>query len=56
MRQYKPRNSSLRNKTGFDFTEITAKKPEKSLIEGLSKKICTQQLWTYYCPSSWWGS
>ena len=38
MRQYKPRNSSLRNKTGFAFAEITAKKPEKSLVEGLSKK------------------
>ena len=38
MRQYKPRNSSLRNKTGFDFAEITVKKPEKSLVAGLSKK------------------
>ena len=38
MRKYKPRNSSLRNKTGFDFSEVTAKKPEKSLVAGLSKK------------------
>ena len=38
MKKYKPRNSSLRNRTGFDFKEITAKNPEKSLVAGLSKK------------------
>ena len=38
LRIYKPRNNALRNRTGFDFQEITKKKPEKSLSEGLNKK------------------
>ena len=38
IRTYKPRNNSLRKKTGFDFKELTRKKPEKSLVTGLSKK------------------
>ena len=38
LRIYKPRNNSLRKKTGFDFKEITKKKPEKSLVSGLHKK------------------
>ena len=38
MKVYKPRNNSLRNRTGFDFQEITKKQPEKSLVSGLHKK------------------
>ena len=38
IRVYRPRNSSLRKKTGFDFKEITKKDPEKSLTKGLMKK------------------
>ena len=38
LRIYKPRNNSLRKKTGFDFSELTNKEPEKSLIFGLNKK------------------
>ena len=38
MRIYKPVNPSLRNRTGLEFKDLTRKKPEKSLVSGLSKK------------------
>lgn len=38
LKVYKPRINSLRNKVGFNFQEITSKKPEKSLTSGLNKK------------------
>lgn len=38
IRIYKPRNNSLRKKTGFDFQELTRRKPEKALVKGLSRK------------------
>ena len=38
LRTYRPRNNSLRKKTGFDFAELTRKRPEKSLVRGLKKK------------------
>jgi len=37
IRTYKPTTSSQRFKTGFTFDEITAKKPEKSLVTKLFK-------------------
>jgi large subunit ribosomal protein L2 len=35
---YRPRSPGLRGKTGFDFSEITTDKPEKSLTTSLHRK------------------
>ena len=37
IKTYNPYTPSRRNMTGFDFSEITAKKPEKSLVVSLKK-------------------
>ena len=44
LKVFKPRNQSLRHKIGFDFKEITKKKPEKSLVCGLNKKSARNNL------------
>ena len=38
IKNYRPRNSSTRNRSVSDFANITRSKPEKSLIVGLNKK------------------
>ncbi|MCD6302727.1 MAG: 50S ribosomal protein L2, partial [Anaerolineae bacterium] len=38
IKSYKPTTPSRRGMTGYTFEEITAKKPEKSLLRPLSKK------------------
>ncbi len=38
IRNYRPRNSSTRNRSVSDFVSITTSKPEKSLVVGLKKK------------------
>ena len=37
IKTYNPYTPSRRNMTGSDFSEITAKKPEKSLVVSLKK-------------------
>lgn len=36
MKQYRPTSSGIRFRTGYDFSEITASRPEKSLVWSLS--------------------
>ena len=38
IRTYNPYTPSRRNMTGSDFSEITKKTPEKSLLEPMNKK------------------
>lgn len=38
VKQYRPRSPGRRAMTGYDFQEITTSKPEKSLLEPMSKK------------------
>ena len=37
IKQYKPTSPGRRNASGQTFAEITKKRPEKSLVEGLTK-------------------
>ena len=35
IKKYKPTSNGRRNMTGYDFSEITASKPEKTLLSSL---------------------
>ena len=37
LKKYKPTSNGRRNMTGYDFSEITKSKPEKSLLEPIKK-------------------
>lgn len=38
IKKYKPTSNGRRNMTGYDFSEITASKPEKTLLSSQKQK------------------
>lgn len=39
IKHYKPTTNGRRNMTGYDFSEITTNKPEKTLLESKNKML-----------------
>ncbi len=50
---YKPYTPSRRYMTGYDFSDITTNRPEKSLVKFLSKNAWRNQYWRITTRSRW---
>jgi len=50
IKKYKPTSNGRRNMTGYDFSEITASKPEKTLLS--SQKQINKKRAIFHCSFS----